>query len=140
MKMSSRRPYGAFMKALLAAGMALLSAGCFTREEASRRVVRCHDAEGVLFAPDPASLQRALESPAKMLAAVVRLPCGTKGRIVGEWFLEGGTLVKPYPANDIDMNRDGITEVVLFEVTEGPFRQSRGWALSRGLWPDFSYL
>jgi hypothetical protein len=55
-------------------------------------------------------------------------------------FLKGGELVDPYPANSYDMERDQAVEVVLFEITEGAKRGSRGWVQKSCLRPDFPYL
>ena len=73
-------------------------------------------------------------------ASLIAIPTGTKGRVVNRKFLKDGSLVAPYPASDIDLQRDGAIEVLLFEVTEGPRRGLKGWVQKSFLRPDFKYL
>jgi hypothetical protein len=113
---------------------------CVTSEQAKRRVVRGPTPGGVLLAPDLQSLNALLAARDKLPENLIPIPNGTKGRAVERKFLRSGALVEPYAANSYDMERDSVTEVNLFEVTEGPFRGSRGWVRAAYLRPDFPYL
>jgi hypothetical protein len=116
------------------------STACITREQAQRRVVKGPTPEGVLLAPDLPSLKASIAAEGEVPGDVIRLPNGTKGRVIERKFLRGGILVDPYPANSYDMERDGAIEVELFEVTEGPSRGAKGWVRAAYLRPDFQYL
>jgi hypothetical protein len=59
--------------------------------------------------------------------SIIAIPAGTKGRVVDRKFLEDGSLVSAYPASANDLQRDGAIEILLFEVTDGPRRGSKGW-------------
>jgi hypothetical protein len=94
----------------------------------------------VLLAPDLPELNALTVAKATPPSNVIRVASGTKGLALKRKFLKGGKLVDPYPANTYDMERDGAVEVVLFELTNGPNRGSKGWVKSSFLRPDFWYL
>src|SRR5262249_14345222 len=103
-------------------------------------VVSIPTPDGVVLAPDSPTLGALLSSkPPEPDKSIVVLN-GTKGNILERMYFVGGRLVTPYPASLNDMERDGIIQVALFEVTEGPKRGARGWVQAWFLRPAFGYL
>jgi hypothetical protein len=94
----------------------------------------------IVLAPDLPTLIALMSSDEPPPGSVIAIPTGTKGRVVDRKFLKDGGLVSPYPASANDLHRDGAIEVLLFEVTEGPGRGSKGWVQASFLRPDFKYL
>jgi hypothetical protein len=134
--LSSMATVGPSILVLLA--LQFSSTGCST--DIRRRVVSNPTQGGILLAPDLPTLNALMAVNAGSPSNVIPVPNRTKGLALERRFLRGGNLVDPYPASSHDMERDGAVEVVLFEVTEGPNRGSKGWVQASFLRPDFWYL
>ncbi len=138
--MNRRRKIGTIIVMFLITSIQLACTACLTGEQMRQRIVSSPAVSGVLLALDLPALNALISSSTPPPGNTIRIPNGTKGRAVDRKFLRGGRLVDPYPANTYEMERDGAIEVVLFEVTEGPHRGSRGWVQASFLRPDFKYL
>jgi hypothetical protein len=122
----------------LAAALLLACAACST--DIRKFYVSTPSPDGILLARDLPELNALVAANPIPPSNVLRVPNGTKGLALKRKFLRGGRLVDPYSANTYDMERDGTVEVVLFELTDGPHRGSKGWVKASFLRPDFWYL
>jgi hypothetical protein len=136
--LSSQLTIGQGTLLVFAASLQLGCIVCPTDEQMRRCIVSTPAAIGVLLAPDLPTLNTLLAPNTPPPSNVISIPNRTKGRVVDRMFLKRKKLVDPYPANTYDMERDGAIEMVLFEVTEGPQRGSKGWIGAWFLRPDFN--
>jgi hypothetical protein len=120
------------------AAMISVYGGCLA--DVSKFYVRSPSPNGILLAPDLATLNALFAANSPPSSNLIAVPNGTKGRVLQRKFLKGGYLVAPYPANSYEMERDQAVEVALFEVGEGLQRGSKGWVHASFLHPDFWYL
>ena len=122
----------------VAAALLLSCAAC--SNDMRKFYVSSQSREEVLLAPDLPELNASIAANSTPPSNVIRVANGTRGLALKRKFLRGGKLVNPYPANTYDMERDRAVEVVMFELTDGPNRGSRGWVKASFLRPDFWYL
>lgn len=91
------------------------------------RIARSGPDGGIYIATDQNGL-RALSEATGMRQGLVFIRKGTGARYRSRKFLlKGGRLVDPYPANSIEMLRDGAIEVERIRIVDGPNKGLEGW-------------